>query len=116
MTREYGDYLEDIVSAFEECLTFTAGMAYEGFVVDAKTFKAVIRNLEIAGEAAKQVPDEVKESNPDLPWKSMAGMRDKLIHEYFGVDTRIVWDTVQKNLPDTVALFRRLLADYKSQL
>ena len=79
MTREYGDYLQDIVSAFEECLSFTAGMTYEDFAVDAKTFKAVIRNLEIAGEATKKIPDEVKDSNPNLPWKSMAGMRDKLI-------------------------------------
>ena len=116
MIREYGDFIQDIVSAFEECLSFTMGMVYEEFKADTKTYKAIIRHLEVAGEAAKKIPDEVKQRNPDIPWKSMTGMRDKLIHEYFGVDARIVWNTVRENIPGTLPHIRRLLTDYESQI
>ncbi len=91
-------------------------MTYEEFAADGKTFKAIIRNLEIAGEATKKIPDEVADRSPDLPWKSMARRRDKPIHEYFIVAARIVWETVQNNLPETLPHFPRPLSDSKPEM
>ena len=70
------------------------------FCSDAKTAYAVIHALEIIGEATKRLPESVKKAYPDLPWRSMAGMRDKLIHDYFGVDFTVIWKTVSDDLPD----------------
>ncbi len=74
-------------------------MRYDEFAEDNKTRDAVLRNLEIIGEAAKSIPDTTKEKYPEVNWKAAAGMRDKLIHEYFGVSTQIVWKTITKDLP-----------------
>ncbi len=112
MNRDLGDYLEDIVSALEECLAFTAGMTYEAFAADPRTHKAVVRNLEIVGEAAKKLPAALRDRHPDLPWKSIIGMRDKLAHEYFGVDLRIVWGTIIEDGRASLPVFRRMLRDY----
>jgi uncharacterized protein with HEPN domain len=86
MKRDWGDYVADILTAIKEVEEFTRGMNFKTFSSDKKTINAVIRSLEIMGEAAKRVPDQAKERYPDIPWKRMAGMRDKLIHEYSGVD------------------------------
>ncbi len=99
MTREYRDYMEDILGAIDEVSDFTSGMAFGEFAQDRKTINAVLRSLEVLGEAAKGIPDDVRQYAPDVPWKRMAGMRDKLIHQYFGVDLRIVWEVVQEELP-----------------
>ncbi|TAJ43886.1 HepT-like ribonuclease domain-containing protein [Methanofollis fontis] len=87
-------YLRDIADALERIEEFTAGMTYEEFLHDDRTKSAVIRKFEIIGEAAKGVPASVKQNYPAVPWREMAGMRDKLIHAYFGVDTMLVWRTV----------------------
>ncbi len=78
---------------------FTAGTSYEEFGRDKKTGYAVIRCFEVLGEAIKHIPDHVRGEHPEIPWKGLAGMRDKLIHGYFGVDLRIVWDTIEEDLP-----------------
>jgi uncharacterized protein with HEPN domain len=78
---------------------FVRGMKYEEFISDQKTIYAVVQALEIIGEAARKIPASVRNRHPEVPWKNMAGMRDKLIHEYFGVDLRIVWDAVKKDVP-----------------
>jgi len=75
-------------------------MNYEDFEADRKTINAVIRSLEIICEAAKKIPTEVRVRYPQIPWNEIAGMRDKLIHEYFGVDLEIVWETIQSDLTD----------------
>ena len=74
-------------------------MSYSDFVRDDKTASAVVRKLEIVGEAVKNIPDEIKEKYPQIPWKDMAGMRNKLIHGYFGVDLKRVWRTIKEDLP-----------------
>jgi hypothetical protein len=73
-------------------------MSYKEFIGDKKTVNAVIRSLEVIGEAVKKIPLEIREKRPDIPWKEIAGTRDKLIHEYFGIDLQILWKTIQTDL------------------
>jgi uncharacterized protein with HEPN domain len=88
--RELQDYINDLTEACEDILSFTKGMSYPEFVDDRKTVNAVIRSLEVIGEATKNLPLSFRDAHPDIPWKQMAGMRDKLIHAYFGVDKQMV--------------------------
>jgi len=97
--RELGDYIQDIIESVEEVEEFTAGMTFNDFAEDKKTINAVVRSLEVIGEAAKKIPDNLRENHPQIPWKRMTGMRDKLIHEYFGIDLEIVWKVVENELP-----------------
>lgn len=90
MKKEFLDYVEDIIRAMEDALSFVEGMGYDDFVKDKRTFYAVIRAIEIVGEAVKKIPISVRKQYSEIPWKEMAGMRDKLIHEYFRVDLRRV--------------------------
>lgn len=103
--REYLDCLKDIQDALEKIQDFIAGLGFEGFAKDEKTTFAVIRALEIIGEAAKKTPKSIRSRYPDVPWQDMAAMRDKLIHDYFGVDLRVVWKTLRIDLPPLKALF-----------
>jgi len=90
-------------------------MDYEEFAGDKKTVNAVVRSLEIMGEAAKRVPEAIRQRYPDVPWKRMTGMRDKLIHEYSGVDLEIVWGVVKSELPPVKPLIEQIFEDQKSQ-
>ncbi len=97
--RDHRLYIKDIVAAMESIEEFIAGMDLPGFRVDDKTASAVIRKLEVIGEAVKHVPEDVRQGYPQVPWKEMAGMRDKLIHFYFGVDYSLVWRTITERVP-----------------
>ena len=97
--RDITDYLRDMVEAMSAAEEFTAGMNFEQFVQDRRTTFAVIQALEVIGEAAKHIPTAVRHRYPSLPWVRMAGMRDRLIHGYFGVDLRIVWETATQLIP-----------------
>ncbi len=99
MKRIFLDYLEDILTAIDEINDFTRGYTAATFTDDRKTINAVIRSLEVIGEAARQIPEEVRRQTPGIPWKYMAGMRDKLIHHYFGIDLEIVWKVSREELP-----------------
>lgn len=99
MKRDHRLYLKDILEAMESIEKFVQGMDFEKFKKDDKTISAVIRKFEIIGEATKQIPDEIRNNHPGIPWKEMAGMRDRLIHFYFGVDHKLVWETIKKRLP-----------------
>ena len=99
MKREIRDYITDILESIKDVGEFTGNMDFGGFKNDRKTINAVIRSLEILGEAAKNIPQNVKDKYPDKPWKRMTGMRDKLIHEYHGVDLEIVWKVIKDELP-----------------
>lgn len=107
--REYTDYLEDILNAIEKAASFIEGMKFEQFSRDDKTAFAVIRALEIVGEAAKNIPERIRASYPEMPWREMAGIRDKLIHGYFGVDLKVVWKTVTEDLPPLAPEISRIL-------
>lgn len=97
--RFYQDYLRDILQATEDALTFVNGMEYPSFRTDRKTNLAVVRALEIMGEAARHIPVNVRRAYPEIPWQEMVDMRNKLVHEYFGVDLEVLWRTVQEDLP-----------------
>ncbi len=99
MKRNYLLFLEDIVSCIEKIESFTEGMDYAKFQSDEKTVSACIREIEVIGEAAKQIPKEIRQEFGDLPWSLMAKMRDKLIHWYFEVDEEIVWKVITDKLP-----------------
>jgi len=107
--REFIDYLRDILDAAEKIEKFTQGMVLEQFKKDDKTAFAVVRALEIIGEAAKNVPEPVKDRYPSLPWKEMAGIRDKLVHEYFGADLNVVWNTVKQDIPPLKPLIAEII-------
>lgn len=97
--RDYTLYLKDMVAAMDSIAEFIAEMTFAEFQADDKTASAVIRKLEIIGEAVKQVPDDIRTAHPQIPWREMAGMRDKLIHFYFGVDYGLVWRAITERVP-----------------
>ena len=110
--RVYIDYLRDIHDASEKAVRFVEGMDFHDFEKDEKTTFAVVRALEIIGEAAKHIPDKVRVKYSDVPWRDMAGMRDKVIHEYFGINLRRVFDTVRQELPNVREAVARMLKEY----
>ena len=109
--REWGIRIEDIVAAIDLILEYTHGMERAIFRSDRRTVDAVVRNLIIIGEAANHVPDAVAATHPEVPWARMRGMRDLAVHEHFGVDEDVLWDTVKVNLPALLPLLQRLLED-----
>jgi len=111
--RNSEDYLQDILDAISAAQQFVTGMTFNEFEQDQKTIFAVTRAIEIIGEAAKNVSLDLQSQYPELPWKSMAGMRDKLIHHYFGVNLTVLWDTVQQDLPNLKLQISQLLENLK---
>jgi uncharacterized protein with HEPN domain len=105
-------YLKDIVAAIDSIEQFVAGMDLNAFRADDKTTSAVMRKLEIIGEATKQIPDEMRQNHPDIPWKEMAGMRDKLIHFYVGVDYQLVWRAIKQRLPQIKPELQKMLEQW----
>jgi uncharacterized protein with HEPN domain len=99
MPRDYKTYLEDIRDSIGKILRYTEFFTLEGLADDEKTLDAVIRNLEIIGEAVKNVPNEIRDQYPNIEWKRIAGLRDVLIQKYSSIDLDIVWDIVQNKLP-----------------
>ena len=115
MKRDYRVYLKDILQALRNAQQFVEGLSYEKFITDRKTTSAVTRELEIAGEATKQLPASIRRKYPDIPWSDMAGMRDKLIHFYFGVDMEIIWETVKVRIPKLEPAIQDVLNDQEEQ-
>lgn len=107
--RDYRDYLLDIFNSINDVESFIEAMTYKDFIQDRKTSNAVIRSIEVIGEAARQIPKSVKDRARSIPWKDMIGMRNKIIHEYFGVNYKIVWKTAKQSLPRLKTKLSRLI-------
>jgi uncharacterized protein with HEPN domain len=114
MIRDITLYLSDILTNMAEARNFIGTLTYNEFTVDRKTSYAVVRCLEIIGEATKNVPNETRALRPEVPWKLMAGMRDKCIHAYFGVNFKTVWEAVKTEIPPIEPLISSLLDDLRN--
>jgi len=99
MPRDYRVFLDDILEATRKILKYTAGLSYEQFSADQKTIEAVVWNLMIVGEAAKNVPEELRSRYTDVPWRDMAGLRDIIVHQYFEIKLDVIWKVIQNDLP-----------------
>ena len=99
MPRDYRLYLDDILQCIEKVSGYVAGMDAEKFSADSKTVDAVVRNLEIIGEAARCLPDDIKDGAAMIEWRKITSLRNILVHEYFGVNAQLIWDITQTKLP-----------------
>lgn len=102
--RTYKMFVEDILDAMNKIERFISGLTYELFEANEMAIDAVIRNFEIIGEASTHIPDEIREKHPDIPWKRMIGLRNIVIHDYFGIDLDTIWMIASKNIPETKPL------------
>jgi uncharacterized protein with HEPN domain len=115
MRRNITLYIKDLLENIKHAETFTENVTYEEFIKDKKTSYAVVRCIEIIGEAAKNIPDDVRESYPDIPWKKMAGMRDKISHFYFGIDMKKVWLAVKRDIHKIKPQIKKILKDISGE-
>ncbi|MCI5157139.1 MAG: DUF86 domain-containing protein [Candidatus Electrothrix sp. AUS1_2] len=106
--RTGSDFLSHIREALQRITAYTETMRSADFFEDIKTQDAVIRNLEIIGEATKNLSETIRDNHPEIPWKNLAGMRDRLIHQYFGVNLDIVWDVAKEELPQLLLHLRNI--------
>ena len=115
MSNEFLDFIEDILDAMDKAEILLEDVTYDQFEDDFRINFAVIRALEIIGEAAKRLPMGLRDEYPDVPWKNMAGMRDRIIHGYDTVDLQIVWDVVKVDIPRIRPRIQQILVDYGGQ-
>lgn len=109
MTRDYRDYLQDIADAVSSIEEFIKGHTQRTFCRDLKTIYATAKAVEIIGEATKSIPSSLRKAYPEVPWKLMAGMRDKLVHHYFGIIVPVLWRTAKHDIPKLKPLIRKVL-------
>lgn len=110
--RIYLDYIRDMLENAEKAMQFVEGMNFDEFSKDDKTHYAVVRALDVIGEAIKKIPSDLRSTYAEIPWRDIAGTRDKLIHEYFGVNVSVIWRTVQEDLPTLVKQLRIILDNF----
>ncbi|MGM0569046.1 MAG: HepT-like ribonuclease domain-containing protein [Elusimicrobiota bacterium] len=113
--RDYKLSINDIIAAIDSIESFVKGMNINQLKEDDKTFSAVIQKFGVIGEAAKNVPETIKEKNPDLPWKEMGAMRNILIHAYFGIDYELVWDAIKNKIPKVKIKLKKILREIQKE-
>lgn len=102
--------LDDMLQATERSLGYVDGYTFEAFVVDSRTFDAVLRNLEVLGEAAAQVPEDFRKAHPEVPWRQIVGLQNVVINPYYAVDPEVIWTIVTKQLPPLLPVLRAMCA------
>jgi len=112
MSRDEIMYLQDIIDSCNKVLRFTKGLSLPDLIQDEKTYDAVVRNLEIIGEAAKHISENLRTQLPNIEWRKIAGMRDMLAHDYFGIDNDILWDVVQNKIPELMETVHSFLDEH----
>ena len=112
--REIKNLLEDIYDSAGKIITYTQGMSFDDFMQDEKTIDAVVRNFEIIGEAANKVPNDFKAEHPEIEWQRIIGFRNRIIHEYFGIDYKILWKIKQQNIPILSELIEKILNNFST--
>lgn len=106
--RSYKLYVNDILESIKRIENYTIDLSYEDFIENDLVRDAVLRNLEVIGEAAKSIPDEVRDQYPDVPWRRIVGLRNIVIHEYFGVDFENIWKIVKENIPEVKPFIKQV--------
>ncbi|AGW15042.1 HepT-like ribonuclease domain-containing protein [Megalodesulfovibrio gigas] len=106
--REWRFYLDDMIGFAEKVLTYTGGFDQAGFVASELTYDATLRNLELIGEAATHIPDEVRATHAEIPWRMIIATRNRLIHGYLGIDDDVLWSIVRDEVPVLLPLLRAL--------
>jgi uncharacterized protein with HEPN domain len=114
MSRDEMMYLRDIAQSCRKVLQFTEGLSQNDLLGDVRTYDAVVRNMEIIGEAAKHISDEMREQLADIEWRKIAGLRDMLAHVYFGIDDDILWDVVKNRIPELVRAVEKFLSEHEA--
>jgi uncharacterized protein with HEPN domain len=107
--RDWRERIQDILEAISEIQEFTRDINYEAFRDDIRTVRSVEMNFIIIGESANQIPAEVEEKYPEIPWNLMRAMRNRIVHVYFQIDEKLLWDTIQNDLPFLIPLLKQLL-------
>ncbi|MHA7864828.1 HepT-like ribonuclease domain-containing protein [Flagellimonas marinaquae] len=103
--------IQDMIESARKIMTYTRNMSFDRFKNDSKTVDAVIRNFEVIGEAANRLTDDFKTKNPEIEWSHLRGFRNRIVHEYFGIDLEIVWHIIEENLPELLAALRNKFPD-----
>ena len=113
--RHWHLYVEDMIEFAERVLSYTEGMDQGSFVVDRRTYDATLRNIQLIGEAATHIPPEVRESYPEVPWRAVVGIRNRLAHAYLHISDDILWSIIQDAIPDLVPELRTILEAFKGE-
>jgi uncharacterized protein with HEPN domain len=111
MSREWRFYISDMIGFASNALSYTAGLTKAQFVADTRTYDATLRNLELIGEAARHVPEEVRSAHPEIPWRMIIATRNRLIHAYLGIDDDTIWSIIQDDLLDLLAALEAMRLD-----
>jgi uncharacterized protein with HEPN domain len=110
-SRDWVFRIEDILEAIDDIIRLTGGLTYEDLCANTTTQKAILYNMAVIGEAARRIPNDITMRYPEVPWREMRDMRNVVIHEYFGVDLQIIWETIQHDFPPLVPLLRKIASE-----
>ena len=106
--REWRLYVTDMIEFAEKVQSYTDGMDQTAFIADSRTYDAVLRNLELVGEAATHIPNAVREAYREVPWRTIVGARNRIVHGYLGIDVDLIWDIIQRDIPVLLPVLKKM--------